>query len=1129
MNTITQSIRRLVRVLCPFLLLFLSFTAVAQTKGITLNLNDVPLKEALGKIEKDYGFVFLYNEKEITLDKNVNCTFRNADIGTVMSKILGADYSFKVKNRQIVILPNHAGTSQGKQSTDVSVQKKRQISGTVTDANGEPLAGVGVFEKGTTNGTVTDESGRYSIMTAGEGVLVFNSLGFDSQERKLSGSNVVDVILSETPLTLSDVVVVGYGKQRKESVTGAIATISKDDLVQTPQANLSNMLVGRMPGLVATQRSGAPGEDFSNLLIRGVSTFTENSEPLIMVDGVERSNFNGIDPNEIESLNILKDASATAVYGVKGANGVILITTRKGDIGAPHISYSGNFALQQSTALPSYLNSAQYAELYNEAGENDSRITGSTYIPRFTAEDIALYKNHEDPLLHPDTDWIGTFLRKFSTRTQHNVNVSGGIDKVKYFISGSFFDQTGIYKNTEIDRDHDVNPRDTRYNFRSNFDFQITRDFTAQVQLAAQIENIISPSGGNSSIWQAISFANPLSSPGLVDGKIVKIENGVGSVNPWQVLLSNGYNKRSSNNLNSSVRFDYDFSNAITKGLSAHVRAAYDSFYYSSRKFSKSFPYYLARREADGQEYLIPQSEASIWNTSTSWSKNRKVYFEGGINYDRTFGDHHVTALALYNQSKYWSPALAFYVPNAYQGLVGRLTYEYAQRYLLEFDMGYNGTENFAKGRRFGFFPAVSAGWIITEEPWLPKNDILTYMKIRASYGEVGNDKIGGSRFLYLPSSYGEASGSAYQYWFGVSSNPNQSTAVVEGKIGNPDLTWERARKANVGLDFNMFKGRLSVQSDAFYEYRDNILANRSTEPFIIGAELPAYNLGSMKNFGCEFDLTWRDKVKDFNYWVRGNFSFARNRIVFKDEVNKQYKYQAETGRRYGQFFGLIFDGYYNSWEEINALDRPVSAWNGNQLQPGDCRYVDVNKDGKIDNYDMVPLGYSNIPEIIYGVSCGFSWKGIDFSVLFQGATNVSIKYFGRSLWPFAKSEESAKSLILKRWTPERYAAGEDIEFPRLSLNPNSESDHNYRPSSLWIRDASYLRLKNIEIGYNFDRRVIEKLHVGGLRLFLNGSNLFTWSDVIDLDPEVLSTTGNTELNSYPLQKVYNIGLNITF
>ena len=1007
--------------------------------------------------------------------------------------------------------------------------KKVTVRGVVIDENSQPVPGVAVLVKGkpSEGGTMTDQNGEFSLAVPADAVVQFSCIGYKPEERPVAQTTDWLVTLVEESVALEGTVVVGYGVQRKESVVGAITQVKSEELDKTGTTSITNALAGKVPGLLVFSKSGGPGENDATLLVRGLSSWNGNA-PLVMVDGIERD-MNTLSPTDVASISILKDASATAVYGVKGANGVILITTRKGDIGAPHISYSGNFALQQSTALPSYLNSAQYAELYNEAGENDSRITGSTYIPRFTAEDIALYKNHEDPLLHPDTDWIGTFLRKFSTRTQHNVNVSGGIDKVKYFISGSFFDQTGIYKNTQIDRDHDVNPRDTRYNFRSNFDFQITRDFTAQVQLAAQIENIISPSGGNSSIWQAISFANPLSSPGLVDGKIVKIENGVGSVNPWQVLLSNGYNKRSSNNLNSSVRFDYDFSNAITKGLSAHVRAAYDSFYYSSRKFSKSFPYYLARREADGQEYLIPQSEASIWNTSTSWSKNRKVYFEGGINYDRTFGEHHVTALALYNQSKYWSPTLAFYVPNAYQGLVGRLTYEYAQRYLLEFDMGYNGTENFAKGRRFGFFPAVSAGWIITEEPWLPKNDILTYMKIRASYGEVGNDKIGGSRFLYLPSSYGEASGSAYQYWFGVSSNPNQSTAVVEGKIGNPDLTWERARKANVGLDFNMFKGRLSVQSDAFYEYRDNILANRSTEPFIIGAELPAYNLGSMKNFGCEFDLTWRDKVKDFNYWVRGNFSFARNRIVFKDEVNKQYKYQAETGRRYGQFFGLIFDGYYNSWEEINALDRPVSAWNGNQLQPGDCRYVDVNKDGKIDNYDMVPLGYSNIPEIIYGVSCGFSWKGIDFSVLFQGATNVSIKYFGRSLWPFAKSEESAKSLILKRWTPERYAAGEDIEFPRLSLNPNSESDHNYRPSSLWIRDASYLRLKNIEIGYNFDRRVIEKLHVGGLRLFLNGSNLFTWSDVIDLDPEVLSTTGNTELNSYPLQKVYNIGLNITF
>lgn len=1107
--------------------LFLGAALTLSAQTVTLDVRQQKLGEVLASIEAQTGYVFNYTEPPVNSSEPVTLKVDGKSLEETLELLFGPrSVSWRIIGTKIFLTEKTAVEKDVRPAS-----RKKTVSGVVVDTGGIPLPGVGVEEKGTGNGTVTDIDGRYSITVgSNDNPLIFSCLGFKTEER-LPG-DAVKVTMSEEALVLDDVVVVGYGKQKKESVTAAISTISRDDLVQTPQANLSNMLVGRMPGLIATQRSGAPGEDYSNLLIRGVSTFTDNSSPLIMVDGVERTSFNGIDPNEIESLNILKDASATAVYGVKGANGVILITTRKGQDGAPHISYSGNVAIQQSTRLPSYLGSAEYAALYNEAGENDARVTGSTYVPRFSDKDIELYRNGFDPILHPDTDWIGDFLRNVSTRTQHNVNISGGIDRVKYFISGSFYDQTGIYRHTKIDKDHDVNPRDTRYNFRANFDFRITSDFTAQVQLASQIENIVSPGGGNSSIWQAISFANPLSSPGLVDGKIVKIQNGVGSVNPWQVLLGNGYRKLSSNNFNSAVRMDYDFSRLVTKGLSAHVRAAYDSWYCSSRKFSKSFPYWLAFRDTDEPDYinLVPQSEESVWTTSDSWDKNRKVYLEAGIDYDRTFGDHKVTALVLYNQSKYWSPSLAYYVPNAYQGLVGRVTYEYASRYLLEFNMGYNGTENFAKGKRFGFFPAFSAGWIVSEEPWIPKNKVLTYLKIRASYGEVGNDRIGGDRFLYLPSSYGAADDSAlYRYNFGVATNPNSSLAVIENKIGNPDLTWEKARKTNVGLDFNMFSGKLSVQSDFFYEYRDNILANRSTEPVIIGAKLPAYNLGSMRNSGFEVDATWRDRTGEFGWWVRGNCSFARNRVLYKDEVPKQFGYQMETGRRYGQFFGLIFDGYYNSWDEINALDRPVSAWNGNQLQPGDCRYVDVNKDGKIDNYDMVPIGYSNVPEIIYGVSFGFSWKGFDFSALFQGAGNVSIKYYGRSLWPFSKSEESAKSIIRGRWTQERYENGEDITFPRLSLNPNSESDHNYRPSTLWIRDADYIRLKNLELGYSFSGRVVRKLHVGGLRVFFNGTNLITWTDVIDLDPEVLSTTGNTEINAYPLQKVFNFGLNITF
>lgn len=1107
----------------------------AHAQGLTLKLRNATLKEALTTIEKESGYVFLYNAKSVDLNQRISCSVQNVSLNDVMKSILPPGLTFEVKNRQVVIFGISDDRGNPSDMKRVADKKVSAVSGRVTDHEGEPLVGVSIVEKGTYNGAVSDADGRFLIRleNPSDAVLTFSYLGFNPLEYNVGpAASDITIVMKEDAVMLNDVVVVGYGKQRKESVTAAIATISMDDLVQTPQANISNMLVGRMPGLIATQRSGAPGEDFSDLFIRGVSTFTDNSSPLIMVDGVERSNFNGIDPNEIESLSILKDASATAVYGVKGANGVILITTKKGTIGAPKISYSCNFAIQQSTKLPSYLNSAQYATLYNEAGENDARVTGSEYIPRFSDKDIELYANGFDPILHPDTDWIGSFIKNISTRTQHNINISGGIEKVQYFISGSYYDQTGIYKNTKIDSDHDVNPRDTRYNFRSNFDFQITDEFSAQLQLAAQIETVVSPSGGNSSIWEAISFANPLSSPGLVDGKIVKIENGVGSVNPWQVLLSNGYRKMNSNNLNSSLRLDYDLSRLVTKGLAVHARVAYDSYYYSSRLYSKSFPYYLASRDEEDHDYihLVPQSEESVWSVSNSWSKNRKVYVEAGINYDRTFGDHKVTALLLYNQSKYWSPSLAYYVPNAYQGLVGRLTYEYDSRYLFEFDMGYNGTENFAKGKRFGFFPAVSAGWILTEEPWIPKNDILTYMKIRASYGEVGNDQIGGERFLYLPSSYGDADDVALnRYNFGVSTNPNSSLAIIENKIGNPDLTWERAQKTNVGIDFNMFSNKLSVQLDWFYEYRDNILANRSTSPVIIGANLPAYNLGSMQNTGFEADVTWRDKIGPVNYWARFNWSFARNTILYKDEVEKEFPYQMETGRRYGQFFGLIFDGFYNTWEEINALDRPVSSWNGNNLQPGDCKYVDVNKDGVIDNYDMVPIGYSNVPEIIYGISFGVSWKGIDLSALFQGADNVSIKYYGRSLWPFAKSEESAKSLVLNRWTQERYEAGETILFPRLSLNPNSESDNNYRPSSLWIRDADYIRLKNLEIGYTFGKKVTDKLHISALRIFFSGTNLFTWTDVIDFDPEALSTTGNREINTYPLQKVYNIGLNITF
>lgn len=1119
------------------LLLMLPLKLFAQDATVTLNINNKSVQTFIKEVERQTRYTFVYRDNVLDSEAKVSIVCKNRSLTAALNEVftpMNVGYSFN--NNTIVLTKKKVvthGNVQDSSEKSGSQGTKRRVAGVVTDDTGEPITGATVKLKGSTTGAVTNIDGEFQLDTPENATLLISYIGFAPQEVKVRAGQSLKVILKEeVAQKLNEVVVVGYGKQKKASVTAAISSISTKELVQTPQANVSNMLVGKMPGLIATQRSGAPGEDASNLLVRGVSTFSSNTEPLVMIDGVERPNFNGIDPNEIESVSILKDASATAIYGVRGANGVVLITTRKGKTGKPSLSYSGNLAIQQPTALPRYLNSADYATLYNEAQLNDSYTSGTVYTPRFTEKDIELYRNGADPVLHPNMNWVDDFLRGSSLRSQHNLNLSGGTDRVKYFISAGYFDQQGIYKNTKIDKDHDVNAHNTRYNFRSNLDFQVTKDFTATLQLAAQVEDVTIPGAGNSSIWSAVSFANPLSSPGLVDGKIVHIQDGLGAANPWQQLLSNGYKKDSKNNLNTTFRLDYDLSRILLKGLSAHASISYDSYYYSRKNFYKSYPYYYARRDTEDPDYIyfIPQLEETVWDTNSEYGKNRKVYMEAGIHYDQTFGKHHVTGLLLYNQSKYYSPSLQYLVPNAYQGLVSRITYDYDSRYLAEFNMGYNGTENFAKGKRFGFFPAFSVGWVVSEEPFFPKNDIIVFMKLRATYGEVGNDKIGGDRFLYLPSSYGLAEDIALnKYYFGEASSPYSSLKVIENKIGNPDLTWEKAKKYNLGFEMNMFKNHLTLALDIFKEKRNNILANRSTQPVIIGANLPAYNLGEMENYGWEIDLNYRNRIGGFNYWLRFNYSFARNKVLFKDEINKQYAYQLETGRRNGQFFGLLTDGYYNSWEEVNALDRPVSAWSSNKLQPGDVKYIDVNKDGNIDNYDMVPIGYSNIPEVIYGFSFGGSWKNLDFSALFQGADNVSIKYFGRSLWPFTKGVESAKELIKERWTAERYAAGEPINFPRLSLNPNRETDHNYRESDLWIRDASYLRLKNLELGYTFRQNFIKSLGIQSVRLYVSGSNLITWTDVIDLDPEAPSRSGNVEINTYPLQKVYNIGLNINF
>lgn len=1025
-------------------------------------------------------------------------------------------------------------------SLSTQPQNDKKISGIVTDATGEPLTGVSVVVKGTMIGTTTDIDGKFSLnVPANAQALELTFIGMKQQTITLGKSDLLKITMEEGSVDIEEVVVVGYGKQKKATVTGAVSMVQTKELTQSSQANISNALVGRMSGLLAVQKSGEPGKDQATIRIRGIGSFaTDNNvdlqAPLVMVDGIETPNYNTIDPNEIENVSILKDASATAVYGVRGANGVILITTKRGVVAKPKVSLSTSYAVSSFANLRKQMNSYDYARSFNEALRYDSYTTGVAYEPRYSEADIQAYKDHSDPLFHPDTDWVDLIFRKHSLQTQHNINITGGTERVKYFASIGAFTQQGLYNNTNFIDGFSTQVRYNRYNFRTNFDFKVTERLNVQLNVSDQVEDQKGPSDSTPYIL-ANAFAHPpTSGPGIHNGMIIENLDGEYTFtdNPLKgLIIGHGHLREYRNQLNGSLRFNYKL-DYITEGLSSHATISYQNYNTHTTRYVKNIVTYKVRGDKDNPVF-IPQGQDGNFETNDYAGKNRKIYIEAGFDYSRTFGQHTVGGLLLYNQSKYYDPGLAYLVPNAYQGVVGRVTYDFASRYLIEFNMGYNGTENFRSGKRFGFFPAVSAGWVLSEEPFFPKNDIVSFIKIRGSYGEVGNDKIGGERFLYRPTTYvyNTSSGNFNDncaYWFGtVGSNYTLYKTSSEGKIGNPDLTWERAKKWNIGTDMSFWDNRIKFTADYFHEERNDILANRGTTPNIVGANLPAYNLGRMENYGIDGELNFRDHIGSVNYWLKGIFTFARNKIKYMDETNKQYPYQTRTGHRFNQYFGYVAEGFYNTWEEVNDANRPVSDFNNNKIQPGDIKYKDINGDGLINSYDQVPIGYSDFPEITYGFSLGANWKGFDISILFQGSDHVSFRCSKKSNRGFQENGSAVDYLKDYSWTPERYANGDEIRFPRLSSSNSNE--HNYLSSTLWVENASYLRLKNLEVGYTFSGKLLQKIGLESARLYVNGTNLVTWSDLFPgEDPEIPSyNDGNYE--PYPIVKTVNMGLNVQF
>lgn len=1006
--------------------------------------------------------------------------------------------------------------------TEGITQQKREIKGKVTDKDGAGIPGASVLIKGTTTGTITDSEGNFSlILPADAKALVFSFVGMKRTEVPIGNKSFINVMMKEESVGLGEVVAIAYGKQSKMTITGAVSSVSGDDLLKTPTGSLSNALSGAITGLSSVQYSGEPGADDAEIFIRGVTTLN-SSAPLIEVDGVERE-FSQIDPNEIASITVLKDASATAVFGVRGANGVILITTKRGKEGKAKISFSTSAGIQSPTKQLKFANSYQYATFYNEAQANDG-VDPSSF--KFQPNVLDAFRTHSDPITYPDMDWMNYLLKKGALQTQHNINISGGVEKLRYFVSLGAYTQEGLFKT--FDAGYNFNFNYKRYNYRANLDFDMTKSTTLSLNLGGRVEDKNTPISNEdqNQLFRQLYWATPFGGAGIIDGKRVVTNAdyvpapGVDGLYPY---YGKGYNSKSTNVLNVDLilKQKLDF---VTKGLLFKVKGSYNSSYSHTKSRSTTLPYYTPVITDSGSVEYMKSGDDGELGYGENFGKGRNWYAEASLNYQRKFGNHNVSALALYTQSKTYYPKQYTDIPSGYVGMVGRLTYDYKTRYMAEFNMGYNGSENFAPDRRYGFFPAGSVGWVISEENFMKNiKHVINYMKLRASYGIVGNDKyyVGDvqQRFMYIPDSYALGGG----YNFGTNVGSNQPGAY-ESKKSNHNVTWEKAYKQNYGVDLTFFKQRLNMSVDVFKEHRKDILIQSGRMPGILGVSLPVVNMGVVDSHGYELSLKWSDKLNDnFRYWLNGNLSFARNKVIEMGEVTPNYPYMSQTGRPVGSHIIYKFWGFYD--DKANALYKAqfgedIPEQSGG-LEPGDVVYVDLNHDGVINSDDVTQAGYTDNPEYVLGFNGGFQWKNFDFSMQLTGATHVSRLLQETFREPLG--DTNAKGLLLyqyeQRWTPETASTA---KLPRATL---AHKANNYKSSDLFLADASYLRLKNIEIGYNLHLPILKKAGVQKCRFYVNGYNVATLTGFKWGDPE--SRTSSRP--SYPLTKVYNLGLKVDF
>ena len=992
------------------------------------------------------------------------------------------------------------------------------IRGNITDINSEPLIGAAVVLKNdSTVGVITDIDGNYTIKVPNRyAVLEYRYLGFVSQQQEVGNRQVINVILQEDVGQLEEVVVVGYGQQKKESVVGAIATVAPSKLMTGTSRSVSNELAGKLSGVIAVQRSGEPGYDNSSFWIRGISTFQGNRNPLILVDGIERS-LNDIDPEEIESFSILKDASASAVYGVRGANGVILIQTKRGEIGKPKVIAKIEQSFTKPTKLPKFVGAAEYLSVLNSIELEADRV------PKYSDEFIENIRNRVDPDLYPDVNWMNQVLQDFGDNTRATLDVSGGSEILRYSFVAAYYREGGIL---ERDRSHGWNSslRLSRYNVRSNVDLNLSPTTLMRFNIGGYMQERISPPQSIDGVF-GDAFQTPphVHPPRYSTGEIPRVS---GRPNVWSNLTQTGYERNNRNKIETLFSLEQDLK-MLVPGLKVKGTFSFDSYSDNRVTRSKNPDYYnpaIGRDPETGELDLIIDSYGQMFldHSTGAGFGNRSTYLEGSITYDQTIAsDHTVNALFMYNQRNYDDGSA---LPFRYQGIAGRTSYMYKHRYVGEFNFGYNGSENFAKGNRFGFFPSFAAGWIVSEEKFMENiNHVLTKLKLRGSWGLVGNDDVG-VRFPYISTIDGTG-----EYYWGYDRNQFHRAGRREGNVANKNLKWETVAKTNLGLEIGLWNA-VDFQVEIFKERRRDIFMRRTTMPASAGfILLPYANFGKVDNKGVEMSLNINKQLtKDFFISGIGTFTYASNKIIEQDEAqgvigtNRQ-----RTGHSVGQHFGLIDDGLFTEDDFIDVekgiLKEGIPQHTFSPVRPGDIKYVDVNNDGKIDALDYSPIGGTWDPKIVYGFGANMNYKDWDFAFFFQGNGKTD-RIIGRSAYFLPGSGMGALGNMYEnvdsRWTVDN--PQQNVFYPRLTAGQN---ENNQQSSTWWLKDMSMLRLKSIEVGYNIPKNAVRKMRLNGFRFYVRGTNLLTFSKFKLWDPEIDSTEGSR----YPLVKSLSVGLSVNF